>query len=176
MNLEALLSEHRKSILNRWIELILESYPADSHHFFKGERDPFANPVGQTILREAGNLFDRLLDGADAAALASPLNEIVKIRSVQDFTPSDAVAFVFMLKRAMHDCLGDTLEKAAAGPSLRAFEMKIDSMALQAFDLYMDTKVRMFEIRSNEINRMAYKLMERAGKIHGKQSQEEDSS
>ena len=57
MALEHLLSQKRAAILDRWLQLIIESYPADSSIFLKQEKDRFVNPVGYTISQEIASIY-----------------------------------------------------------------------------------------------------------------------
>jgi hypothetical protein len=174
MNLHDHMSNKKAAILDRWFDLILESYPADSSHFLKSKKDRFANPVGQTIARGTGALFEGLLEGADPGRLAPPLEEIVKIRAVQDFPPSEALHFVFLLKRAIREILDAELRGGALAGELAEFESVIDRLGLQAFDLYMGCKATLYEIRAREHRRRAYKLWERAGMSVTNPEQEKD--
>jgi hypothetical protein len=68
---------------------------------------------------------------------------------VQDFLPSQAVFFMFMLKDVVRE------ELATNGGVLPAetaeFEAAIDRAALQAFDIYMACRERLFQIRIREL-------------------------
>jgi hypothetical protein len=147
--LQELWSEKRSAILQRWRELVLETYPPDAARFFKAEPDPFANPVGSTISRAMAGLFDELLRGAPTERLAPLLDEIIRIRSVQDFSPSQAVGFVFLLKTALREQWA-----AAEDPRIRKelmeFDSRIDALALLAFDIYQKCREQVFEIRVKE--------------------------
>ena len=183
MNLHSLLSSKKAAISDRWLDLILESYPADSTGFFKKTKDPFQNPVGQTFAMKTGCILDELLADADPGRLASHLQEIVKIKAVQDFPPSEALNFLFLLKQAIRENLegalrADEISRAdEITKELVTFESSIDRLTLKAFDLYMGCKNRMYEIRADEHRRRAYKLWERAGlNVSNPVEQEEDLS
>ena len=44
MGLEDLLLQKKKVILKKWLDRILETYPADAKSFLKKENNRFANP------------------------------------------------------------------------------------------------------------------------------------
>ena len=98
--IQDLLSQRRDAIIKRWQNLIWEGYSPDAIRLFKNNRDQFANPVGTAFKEETGNIFDELVKGFDCGNLYGPLDRIVRIRAVQDFTPSDALGFIFQLKKA----------------------------------------------------------------------------
>ena len=81
----------------------MNSYPVDTSMFLKQENDRFVNPVGYTISREIEVIYDELLGERHPDKFFASLDSIIRIRSVQDFTPSQAIAFVFRLKKAVRD-------------------------------------------------------------------------
>ena len=104
MKLSDLLLDHESAIARRWLDQTLATYPADAAGFFQRERDQFANPVGQAIATGIQQLVRSLVrEPLDPAVLCSHLDRILRIRSVQEFTPSQAVSFVFLLKAAIRD-------------------------------------------------------------------------
>ena len=46
MSLIDLLTENKADIVEKWIDHVLNCYPADTARIFKRQRDRFANPVG----------------------------------------------------------------------------------------------------------------------------------
>jgi hypothetical protein len=145
--LEHLLSEKRTSILKRWFELIVDTYPADVSQFLMQEMDRFLNPVGFTISREIIALYDGLLQGQETEKLAGPLDNIVKIRAVQDFSPKEAVSFVLSLKKVLREELEDHLWKNQFSVDLLEFESKIDDLALLAMETYIKYREKIQEIK-----------------------------
>ena len=111
--LKSLLEKKKSAILDRWVHLILDSYPADTSRFLKKERDRFQNPVGHTILKRTKDLLDALQNGMGPEGFFPLLEDVIKIRSVQDFSPSQAVGIIFLLKKAIR-------EKLAAPEALAA--------------------------------------------------------
>lgn len=154
MNLTTLLTEHRKQILEAWVTRILASYSRDSARFMKRQPDRFANPVGHTIASEAERIFDALIADDDSRVTAAAAERINKIRAVQDFSASEAVSFIFLLKAAVRSVLERELAGAMTD-QLLVFESKVDNVALQAFDSYMLCREKLFEIRCNDIRRQA---------------------
>jgi len=163
MKLQDLLIDNRTAILEKWFQLILESYPAESVKFLGQKKDRFANPVGYSISHGINDLFNELID-EPAENFKSALDEIVKIRSVQDFSPSQAIAFIFLLKLAVYEILEKEIVKNLLHKDLRSFEAKIDRMALIAFDSYMESKRKLFDIRVKEAKSQTSRLIDRLNK------------
>jgi len=164
MVLENFLLQNQKAILKRWFDLILESYPEDTASLMRKEKNQFANPVGSTISREIEALFKKLCEGGQLEKCKASLDSILKIRSVQDFSPSKAVGFIFLLKGVIGETLRDEIAKELIANEWLKFQERIDDLALQAFDSYMDCRDKICEIRVNQARaekEMAFKMMER---------------
>ena len=153
MSLADLLKQKKSAILERWLNLILDTYTEEASVFLKKQKNRFANPVGYTLTRETDILFQVLLTEIDPETLSTSLDNIIRIRSVQDFSPSQAVGFIFFLKRAIREELeGEILEEALSSELLE-IESRIDRLALTAFDSYMKCRERLHEARTNELKR-----------------------
>jgi len=163
MVLKDLLSRNKATILERWFDLILETYPANTANLMRKEKDPFTNPVGSTISREIETLFKGLLEDRNVSQLSDSLNSILKIRSVQDFSPSQAVGFIFLLKKAIEETLKSEIHKEPLLEEWKKIHSRIDDLALRAFDLYMDCREKIFEIKVKQARaekEMAFRMME----------------
>ncbi len=153
---------HAAWIADRWCDLILATYPPDAARLMAGRSDPFANPVGGTIRRATRAVIEALPDeGPDRARVAPHLHDIVRIRAVQDFSPSQAVGVVFLLKQAAREA-PDGLP-ALSPEDLAEFDRRVDDLALLAFDLYTADRERIAAIRVREAQRRVRRLLQRAG-------------
>ena len=170
-----LLQKSRATVVKRWLDLILESYPPDAAEFLLGEKDQFLNPVGYTISTEIEAVYQELLGDMDEERLSKSLDDIVKIRAVQEFSPSQAVDFVFLLKRAIHQELGSMAATPQLHHELLELEARIDRMALLAFDLYMQRRERIFDIRTKELRNRSGHLIERLNRIYGGADQDPEA-
>jgi hypothetical protein len=151
----AALQGRKDAIAAAWLTRTVLTYPEQTAAFLRGEPDPFRNPVGHTLAASLPVVVDELLGGMDPGRLTAALEPIVKIRAVQDFTPRQAVGFVFLLRPLVWEALG---EQDARAPGDRGIEARIDEVALMAFDLYMGCRERIHEIRAGEARRMAAAL------------------
>jgi hypothetical protein len=164
MKLEDHLNQKASHIRKRWVELIIETYPADSQRFFREQKDRFANPVGTTLSREVESLYHELLHGMDPEKVNSSLDEIVRIRAVQDFSPARAMSFVFLLKKVLREELDEEIKQSSAAyEELLILESRLDEMALRGFDLYVKCRERVYEIRAKEAKNQVSRLLQRAG-------------
>ena len=61
--MQDLLKKNKTAILERWLHLILETYPADTATMMRKDKNQFTNPVGSTISREIEVLLGKLCEG-----------------------------------------------------------------------------------------------------------------
>lgn len=174
MNLEALLSEKKAAIVRKWFDLIIDNYPSDSSNFLKKQKDRFLNPIGNIISQSIDSLFDELINGLDSDKVYTLLDDIIRIKAVQDFSPSKALSFIFLLKQAIREEMGSDIKKKQISDELTSFESRIDDLALLSFDIYMKCRERIYEIKADEVRRMTFRLLQKANLVCEIQEQESD--
>lgn len=163
MKLAERLAAQRSTIVKRWFDLVVATYPPDTARFLKSQKDPFSNPVGQATSGGLKAAFDALLAGAEAPVQAEALDPIIRIRAVQSFSPAQATAFILGLKPIIRDVLGKQLTGAAAYAELLELEGRIDEMLLVGFDIYLKCRETLFQLKVDlEKNRIGH-AFERAG-------------
>jgi hypothetical protein len=148
-----LLRERTDAIVHRWVEEVLSSYPRDAAVLFQQQQDPFANPVGRSVRDGTRGIFQAILNGMDSDELRSHLDEIVRVRAVQQFSPSEALSFVF----ALRSIIRDVIPELDADPRLRRevaeLDEKIDRVALAAFDVFAERREAVNQLRIQEVKR-----------------------
>ncbi len=168
--LEVFLTQQRKSILGKWLELIADSYPAGSK--FLMDKDQFTNPIGYMLSSETPILFDQILaDQIESKESLTALTHILQSRAVQDSSPGESVSFIFWLKDAIRSELKGRLKEKGMTDELVALENRIDQLACQAFTVYTTCRERINDIRIMEIKRdrdNAFRLLDRMEKRRSK--------
>lgn len=165
MKLETLLSQRKPAIVEKWLNLLLDSYPSESSALFKKNKDRFANPIGHTTSREMASIYDELLKGTDFSQDPSSIDMLIKIRAVQDFSASEAVSFIFSLKKVIREELGEMIAEEGMQEEVLALESRIDHLALACFDNYMKSREKIYELKADEIKERAYTLLKRANML-----------
>lgn len=163
MNLPDLLSQKRSSLVKKWCDLILQTYPEQSQNFLRKQKDQFANPVGRSIFEGIESIFDELVGEADAKKISLFLDNIIRVRAVQEFSPSQAVGFIFGLKKIIKDELKSEIREEGISEECAAFDSRIDSLALLCFDIYTECRQEIFNIRVNEVRNQSHRLLKMAG-------------
>jgi hypothetical protein len=138
-------------IVKNWIQLIFETYASETSTFLNVEKNQFSNPVGYTTSEAVDRLFDALISDVNPGTIKPLLIDLIKIRAVQNFTPSDATGFIFLLKKVIREDLNEELIDEQIYNDLLEFESKIDEVALIAFDLYQECREKVYQIHLNEI-------------------------
>ena len=149
MDLGEVLKNKREEIVGRWVEYTLSTYQSSA--FFLKEKDAFANPVGGNIRQALKKLFILLAENAKHQEFLAPLEQIMLIRSVQEFTPSQALAPINAVKHITREVLAADKQVSGLAGDLYDFEFAVDLALLSAFDVYMQCRERLYQVRIREV-------------------------
>ncbi|GAB4340033.1 MAG: RsbRD N-terminal domain-containing protein [Desulfobulbaceae bacterium] len=155
MNLIETLQENKDRIRSTWIERTLDSYTSSG--FFKKSLDTIANPIGSNIRAGLSDLLDLLLRKAHPEEYDKPLDQVIRIRAVQDFSPSRAVVPFLELKWVIRQILRDD-PALGLTKELDQLDCDIDRLALAAFDKYMECREQLYQVRIRELKSGSYIL------------------
>lgn len=156
MQLIEALKNKRNEILSTWVDRTLDSYTSSG--FFKKSKDRFANPVGANIREGLGRLYDLLLADAKQQELKSPLDQVMRIRAVQEFTPAQAVAPILELKWVVKQIFTADKKLHPLLTELDSFDCNVDRAALAAFDIYTACREQLYQNRISELKSGRYIL------------------
>jgi hypothetical protein len=163
MQIATLLSQKKAAILGRWLAMIYESYPPETAIFLRKEKNRFDNPAGYRISEGLEGLFGALLEKMERDQVLTCLDEIIRIRALQNFTPSQALAFIFLLKIVIREELAEEIQKENLAADLLDLESRIDGLALLGFDVYTKRREKIYEIKADEAKRRVSGLMRKTG-------------
>jgi hypothetical protein len=163
MQLATLLSQKKAAILGRWLTMIYESYPPETAIFLRKEKDRFDNPVGYRISEGLEGLYGALIQDFDRERVLYFLDEIIRIRALQNFSPSQALAFIFLLKNVIRQELADEIRKENLAAEVLELESRIDGLALLGFDVYTKRREKINEMKAHEAERRISGLMRKVG-------------
>ncbi len=135
----------RTAILDAWFQKTIEIYPEHTRGTITRGGERFRNPVGFTVRESLATLVQELAGGMDVARAADAVEQIVRLRAVQDCTPAEAVCFVFFLRQIVREYQAEN-----EFPDL---ERRIDELALMVFDRYVQCREDLALIRINEAKR-----------------------
>ena len=162
------LDGQSEAIVGQWHALTLRQYDPGTSHFLQHDQDAFRNPAGQILKENLSVLFGALLKDLSAENYRQNLDAIIRLRAVQDISASEAVSFIFGLKKIVRTELAGQAQLDLHGSCCATFEARIDAMALLAFDLYTGCREQMCEIKLNEGRRRIHVSERMASKQPGK--------
>ncbi|MFP3868351.1 MAG: RsbRD N-terminal domain-containing protein [Desulfobacteraceae bacterium] len=167
MNLKDFLIQHEVAIVRRWADLIFGTYPAETYNFLKREKNRFDNPVAYQVNEGLKGLYKALIHEMEVEELDNHLDEIIRIRAIQDFTPAQAVAFIFLLKNVVREQFREHFKGEAGiaqfSQELFDFDSHIDGLALIGFNVYMKRREKLHKIRLEEVRNKVSGLLRRTG-------------
>ena len=164
MEFAALLEKKKEAVVKAWFEQVIQTYAPDTAMFYQNQKDGFANPVGSTTEHSLTKLFNALLDRQTSESLADIIDPIIRIRAVQNFTPSQAAGFVFLLKPIVRNLFRKNQKKLEIDELLE-LESRIDGLALIGFDVFMACREQIYSMKTNTERNTIYKAFARAGLI-----------
>ena len=173
--LRELLVQKKSAIVDKWVKRFLGYYPSESLKFLASQKDRFANPIGYTISSSAGGIFDELIGQGDLQMTEVLLKGVVRIRAVQEFSPSQAIRFVFDLREVIRREIENETREIACRDELAELESRIDGLALIAFDSYMESREKLFRIRLDEVKARSLEAMTESGSVRHEGNGKHDS-
>lgn len=150
MDLAEVLRKNRKKIVEQWVDYTLSTYK--SSRFFRQEGDNFANPIGGVTKGALSELFLLLVENGDPETFVKPIEKIVRLRAIQDFSPSQAVSPFHAVKHITRDLLAKDDKQCHLINELYDFEFAVDMAVLAAFDIYLDSRERLYRVRLEELH------------------------
>jgi hypothetical protein len=132
-------------MLDQWLARTLECHAKETVGFLGAEKDPFRNPVGHTLRENLAILLKQVLGEMEAEPARAALENIVRIRAVQDLTATQAVQFIFQLR--------PILRQFPTQMDHEVLDARIDQLALWAFEEYVRCRERLADLRISESRR-----------------------
>jgi hypothetical protein len=153
MKLLSLLLERKTSLTERWLQRLFESYSPTTAIFLKKEKNRFDNPMGHQLSQGLERILETLVRESDREQVMAALDEVIRVRALQNFSPSQALAFIFLLKNVIREELAQELKGGQFSQELQEVESRIDGMALLGFEVYTQRREKLCDIRVTEIKK-----------------------
>jgi len=150
-------ASRKAALLDKWRRTIYEAYAEEGRAHLTGSRSRFSNPIGLAIEEATASAMEYLEAGDQSRLRFDSLREIVKIRTIQGWSPSQVVGFLQDLKIV----LLDELKSECGTEELTGYLLRIDRLMLGAFDIYSAERERLSDIRVNESRRRYARILER---------------
>ena len=118
--------------------------------------------MGHTFSEGIANLLEGLITGEGFDKELPFLDDIIRVRAIQEFTPAQALSFVFSIKGIVREELEKEITQNQLYDELLKFESEIDELALYAFNVYVKCREQLYELRTDELKRMTFTLLKKA--------------
>lgn len=161
MVLKSLLLEKRDHLVDKWFDHIAGLYPNQTAIFLKNNRGQFSNPVGHSLKTGLDTILKEIANGFNEDNIKKSLDDIIRIRAIQDFTPSEAVSFLLFFKNIVYKELGNKIDYE----EFKSFEEVMDKITLYAFDIYMKCREDLCNVRVKEVERRNFRLQQVANQL-----------
>lgn len=147
-----LLREHKKEVVNAWVDAVFATYPFETTGFLRTKQDPFGNPVAHMTRESAAILFDAVAgEEMYPPTVKAALERFVKLRAVQKFVPSESLAVIYLMKPILRKQVLPAMSRVGQLAAYLEAESRLDSLALLAFDIYSEARETLAEARIKEI-------------------------
>lgn len=147
------LNKKKQQILSKW-QLAAFSYADHDLLMGKKPRSRFSDPIAYVIEKSTRGIFEWLIKDGNQVDLFAPLEEICRLRAIQESKPSEVLHFIFELKQIIREELTDKNQTNYWAAALWDLDQRIDEIGLLAFDIYSDCRAKICELRINEIKRL----------------------
>ena len=163
MKLNNILVEKRSTILEMWFDLMLKSYPTEARDFLKKKKNRFDNPVAYEFRKGMKGIYKTLFYSMEEEKISSVLDRIISIGAIQDFLPSRVIGFILLLKTAVRKGLEGEIQENGLSEELLELESRIDRLALLSFDVFMNRREKLYELRVKEVKNRVSGLLRMVG-------------
>lgn len=147
--LEQSLIKKKQQVLKKWQGTAFSSQRITTGGKPEGR---FSDPVSYVVKANTEAMLEWLLE--DQGDLRVPLEEICRLKAVEETRPAEALGFIFALKQIISEELAGDHEIEIGAEELWKLDKRIDEMGLLAFDIYYDCRAKIYELRINEIKRL----------------------
>lgn len=144
--------KHKEKILSQWLADFLRHHSIDAIGVSRTVNDRFLNPVGHVIKNANIHLYDAILgNDIDAKEISSHMQELMRVQAVQQLSPAQALAPFTALKQHIYTLTEHSLKDKTLFKQYLEIINRIDTLMLMAFDIYVQDKENLFQIRVKEL-------------------------
>ena len=167
MKIQDILQYNRQLVIDRWFKAMIDNYPKDAGKFLIEKHKQFSNPIGFAIAENLPPVYDSIANPEKFEIPKQALENIIKIHAVQNISASEAISFIFKLKDILRESNIKQVVDNKFYVEYLKIESNIDRVTMAAFDIYMQNRELLYEIKANEVRNRTHKIVERLNKKYG---------
>jgi hypothetical protein len=160
MQIEEQIVRHKDSILKKWQQAIIDTYPTGAGNYLLENKNKFTNPIGYTIEKSLPAILNAVIEGNLTGLAKESIDDIIRIRAVQEFEPAEALTFLYSLKAVIISLLSDDAELSA----FLQIESIFNEINNYGINTYVRFREKIYDIKANEQLRTFEKMIERLNK------------
>jgi len=108
-------------------------------------------------------ILEAFLLNQETDQVVAQLDEVLRLKALQEATPSRALAFIFLLKNVIREELAQELQDPALAAEMLELEARLDGLALVGFDAFMQRREKLCEVKISEVKRKVSTFLRRHG-------------
>jgi hypothetical protein len=145
----------RDRFVQEWLACTLRTYPAQTGHVLHDERDRFRHPVGYTLRAALGTLAAELLNDFDRSRVAAALDDVIRLRVVQEGDPDAVVGFVPLAGQVIH-AMAAAGSPAVEPARLDLFAARLDELGVLANEVQARCRAQIHAIAERAARRSGF--------------------
>lgn len=161
------LKDNSSEIIAKWQQAIIDTYPQGAGKFLSVSKSQFGNPIGYSLQNDLPKIYAELCGDMNTDVLTTAIEAIIKIRAVQEFSVAEAVGFINLLKSIILIEANTYFSDKEFLESYLKFDKKIEVANGIAFEKYLEMKMKLSEIKINEIKNRNQRMVERLTEKYG---------
>lgn len=149
----AVLKKHEENLRDAWFDCMLNAYEESTRRYFGRVNKEFANPVGANLYQSLAAILHELMkEEPSAEIIYAEMQVVLRIKAVQEVLPSQAVSFIPAFKQIINrECAIEIKNGILDFQALIQFYEFLDTIALYAFDIYVESRELIYEMRIAQI-------------------------
>jgi hypothetical protein len=160
--LAKVISENKEALRDAWLKSIFGTYPKEAAAILNSSKDQFQNPLGYVTKEAVKNVLDCIATHSDESTLRTALFPLIQVRAIQELTPSEAIAPAFLFKEALVSVVGQQRLKEMFSEFLKLSDLILST----SVDILTECKLKVSEVRIEEIKRNMYMLARQGGRVN----------
>lgn len=145
----------KKETLDEWFKTMVVLFN-NGTDFFNNEDDHFLNPVRSIIVPTIKFIFSYLFEEIDINEFTESLEKFAKLLALKGPKAREALGPLLLFKEKV---IKDIVLLDSTHIELFEITGRFDNLILIIFDLFVQSREKIYEIRVNEVKRLTYSLL-----------------